>query len=87
MRWTRSYTFLNFISHKFWLYKANCAKGATKAWTMVYSDPRTPMTLNLNVTNSATIESFLMILLVFLQETINKQGEEIRAILIENAKL
>ena len=45
------------------------------------------MILDANVVNSATMEKMLMSHLISLQETINKQIEEIRTLMKENAKI
>ena len=66
---------------------ANTHKWATMSGTMIDNEPRLPKILDINATNSATMENMLVIHFLSLQEIINKQGEEIRKFMKENAKL
>ena len=61
---------------------ANTRKEATQFKSMIDNEPISP-----TKTNSATMEKILMSRLISLQETINKQGEEIRTLMTENTKL
>ena len=54
---------------------------------MIDNEPRSPTNLDSNAINSTTTDKMVMSHLIFLQETINKQGEEARSLIKENAKL
>ena len=66
---------------------ANTCKAAAKSGSTNDNEPRSPTNLDFNAINSTTMEKMLMSHLISLQETINKLGEEIRALNKENAKL
>ena len=66
---------------------ANTRKAAAKSGSTIDNEPRSPTNLDFNAINSTTMEKMLMSHLISLQETINKQGEEIRILMKENAKL
>ena len=66
---------------------ANTHKGGTKSGSMIDNETKSPEILDLNTTNSATIETVLMSHSISLQETINKKDKEIRALMRENVKL
>ena len=50
------------------------------------NEARSLMILDINATNSPTIKKMIMSHLISLQKTINKQDEEIRALMKYNAK-
>ena len=66
---------------------ASTRKAAIKSVSMIDNEPRSPIILDTNATNLATVEKMFMSHLISLQETINKQGEEIKRLLKENVKL
>ena len=61
---------------------ANTRKTAAKFGGMIDNEPRSPTNLDSNA-----MDKMLMSHLISLQETINKQGEEIRTLMKENTKL
>ena len=61
---------------------ANTRKTAAKFGGMIDNEPRSPTNLDSNA-----MDKMLMSHLISLQETINKQGEEIRMLMKENTKL
>ena len=65
----------------------NTRKAAAKSGSTIDNEPRSPTNLDFNAINSTTMEKMFMSHLISLQETINKQGEEIRILMKENAKL
>ena len=58
--------------------RANTGKTTTKSGSIIDYYLGSPTFLDINATNSATMEKILMSHFIFLQETINKQGEEVR---------
>ena len=62
------------------------AMGATKCWAMINNEPRSVTILHINATNS-TMEKMLRSYLIALQRIINKQGEDTKTLMKNNAKL
>ncbi|MCO5592198.1 hypothetical protein L7F22_046196 [Adiantum nelumboides] len=62
---------------------------STRASNAAENDPKSPKILDLNAITSSTttIEAMIMAYLVTLQETVNKQGEDLRALAMENGTL
>ena len=55
--------------------------------SMIDNEPRSSAIIDLKARKSNTMEKLLINHLISLQETINKQGEEIRTLMTENTKL
>ena len=60
---------------------ANTRKAAAKSGSTIDNELRSPTNLDFNAINSTTMEKMLMSHLISLQETINKLGEEVRALI------
>ncbi|MCO5557562.1 hypothetical protein L7F22_011128 [Adiantum nelumboides] len=64
------------------------ASSSTRASNATESDPKSPKILDPNtITSTTTTEAMIMAYLVTLQETVNKQGEDLRALAMENGTL
>ncbi|MCO5594279.1 hypothetical protein L7F22_048308 [Adiantum nelumboides] len=64
------------------------ASSSTRASNAAENDPKSPKNLDPNtITSTTTTEAMIMAYLVTLQETVNKQGEDLRALAMENGTL
>ncbi|MCO5558495.1 hypothetical protein L7F22_012079 [Adiantum nelumboides] len=68
--------------------RKGASSSTTRASNAVENDPKSSKNLDLNtITSTTTIEAMIMAYLVTLQETVNKQGEDLRALAMENGTL
>ncbi|MCO5611395.1 hypothetical protein L7F22_065648 [Adiantum nelumboides] len=64
------------------------SSSSTRSTTIVENDPKSPKCGDSNTTiQPTTSETMIMAYLVSLQETVNKQGEDLRALAMENGTL